>query len=71
MVLISNDDKGMQSIDIGTTKDLASEKEEIKCDNTIKQQTMITFDDVTKESIKGHNSNWPQIPDHPYRILVI
>ena len=32
---------------------------------------MINFDDVTKENIKGHNPNWPQIPDHPYRILII
>ena len=31
---------------------------------------MINFDDVTKESIKEHNTNWPQIPDHPYRMLV-
>ena len=22
--------------------------------------------DVVKENIKEHNSNWPQIPDHPY-----
>ena len=29
---------------------------------------MINFDDVTKENIKEHNS---QIPDHPYRILVL
>ena len=21
--------------------------------------------------MKGHNTNWPQIPDHPYRILII
>ena len=27
---------------------------------------MINFDDVVKENIKEHNSNWPQIPDHPY-----
>ena len=27
---------------------------------------MINFDDVTKE----HNPNQPQIPDHPYRILI-
>ena len=39
----SNDDKRMQSIDFietsayGMTKDLISEKEEIKCNNTIKQ----------------------------------
>ena len=32
---------------------------------------MINFDTVTKENIKGHNQNWPQIPDHPYRILII
>ena len=32
---------------------------------------MINFDDVTKENIKGHNPNWPQIPDHPYGILII
>ena len=32
---------------------------------------MINFDDVTKENIKKHNLNWPQIPDHPYRILTI
>ena len=32
---------------------------------------MTTFDDVTKENIKVHNANWPQIPDHPYRVLII
>ena len=31
---------------------------------------MINFDDVTKENIKEHNPNWPQIPDHPQRILI-
>ena len=25
-----------------------------------------------KESVEiNHNSNWPDIPDHPYRILII
>ena len=32
---------------------------------------MINFDDVTKEKIKENNPNWPQIPYHPYRILMI
>ena len=32
---------------------------------------MINFDDVTKEIIKEHNLNWPEIPDHPCRILII
>ena len=27
----------------------------------------MTFDEVTKENIK----KWSQIPDHPYRILII
>ena len=32
---------------------------------------MINFDDVTKENIKEHTSNWQEIPDHPYQILII
>ena len=32
---------------------------------------MINFDDVTKENIEEHNPNWPQIPDHPCRILIV
>ena len=65
----------MQSIDsietyaYGASKDLVSEKEEIKFNNTTKQ--LKNFDDVAKENIKEHNSNWQQIPDHPYRILTI
>ena len=31
---------------------------------------MINFDDATKENIKEHNPNWPQIPDHPFRMLI-
>ena len=32
---------------------------------------MIPLDNVTKENIKKHNPNWPQIPYHPYRKLII
>ena len=32
---------------------------------------MINVDDVIKEETKEHNSSWPQISDHPYRILII
>ena len=32
---------------------------------------MINFDDVIKKGTKEHNPNWPQIPDHPYRVLII
>ena len=32
---------------------------------------MVNFDDVIKEETKQHNSNLPEIPNHPYRILII
>ena len=32
---------------------------------------MINLDDYTNENITKHNPNWPYIPDHPYRILII
>ena len=32
---------------------------------------MINFDDVTEENTKEHNTNWPQFPDLPYRMLII
>ena len=32
---------------------------------------MINTDDVTKENMKEYSPNWCQIPDHPYRILII
>ena len=31
---------------------------------------MINFDDYTNENNTEHNSKWPYIPDHPYRILI-
>ena len=53
----------MQSIDLiekyayGTSKDLVSKKETIKCNNVIKQNTIIEND-----------ANFPQHPDHTYTI---
>ena len=32
---------------------------------------MISSDDYTNENKTQHNSNWPYIPDHPQRILII
>ena len=32
---------------------------------------MINFDYYTNENKTKHNPNWPYIPDHPYRILII
>ena len=32
---------------------------------------MINFDDVFGENIKEDNANWSQIPDQPYRELIV
>ena len=32
---------------------------------------MINFDSYVNENKTKHNKNWPYIPDHPYRILII
>ena len=32
---------------------------------------MINFHDYTNENKLKHNPDWPYIPDHPYRILII
>ena len=71
-----NDYTRMQSINLmeryGTSKDLVSEKEEIKCNNIIKRfKKMINFGDVTNENIKKHKLNWRKTPDYPYAILII
>ena len=49
-----------------------SDKEEIKCNNIIKQcKKTINFNDVVKENVKEDDPNRPQIYDHPNRILII
>ena len=32
---------------------------------------MFNFDYITKEYIKEHNRNWPEIPDHPCRVSIV
>ena len=32
---------------------------------------MFNFDCTTKGDIKQHNPNWSEIPDHPYKILIV
>ena len=51
-------------------RNVVNEKEEMRCNNLNKRYKMINFDDVTNEDTERHNQNWPQIPDHPYRILI-
>ena len=66
----------MQSIDsietesYETSKDLVSEKEDIKCNNIIKRYMMINFDNVTNKKVEEQNPNWPEIADHLYRIFI-
>ena len=31
---------------------------------------MFNFDYITEEDIKEHHPNWPEVPDHPYRIII-
>ena len=70
-----NDDKRIQSIDLietcayGTSKDLISEKKEIKCNNIITlYKKMMNFDDVgTKKNIP----NWPEILDYSHKISIM
>ena len=32
---------------------------------------MTNFDNYTNENKTEHNLNWPYIPDHPFRILIV
>ena len=32
---------------------------------------MINFDNYVNENKTEYNKNWPYIPDHPYRILIV
>ena len=34
-------------------------------------QMMINFDNIIKENAKMHNPNWPQILDHPCKVVII
>ena len=75
-LICSSNDKTIQLIDLietyayETSKDLVSEKEDNML-NITKQYKMTNFDDVVKERIEEANPNWSQIPDHPYRVLII
>ena len=52
-----------------TSKNLVCKKEEIKFNNN--NTNISNFDYIEKEKIGKHNPNWPQIPDHHYRLLII
>ena len=50
---------------------VAREKEEIKRNNTARKHKNDKFNNVTKKTIKTLNSILSQVPDVPYRILII
>ena len=50
------------------SKDLLSEKEEIKCNNIIKQYKRCLTLMMLQKKTKEHYLHGPQISDHPYRI---
>ena len=50
-------------------KYLLSEKQDIKCNNIIKN--WLTLMMLKNKKIKEHNLNWLQLPDHSYRIIII
>ena len=69
----ANDDKRIQSIETytyGKSENLISKK--YKLNVTIhgkkNKKNWLTLITLQKKNIKEHNPNWPQIPDHPYRI---
>ena len=53
------------------SKDLVCNKEEIKCSNLIKQYKYVSLQLYCKIKQQEHDLNWLQIPDHPYRVLII
>ena len=42
-------------------KYLVCKKENVKCNNVIKQDNIVLINYIAKEGIKEHNSNWPEI----------
>ena len=52
----------------GITTTINTRLKNTSCSQRIK---MINFDDYVNENKTEHDKNWPYIPDHPYRILII
>ena len=83
IALSSNNDKRLQTFDRITTNpygtnafnicesEMMDKKKAIPIKLYYKEIKIINFDDYTDENKINHNPNWPYIPDHPYRILII
>ena len=69
----SNDDKRLQTFDKVTMYLYRTNAIKV-CENEMLSKLkllMINFEDYTNENKTKHNPDWPYIPDHPYRILII
>ena len=73
IALSSNDDKRLQTFDRITSYPYGTSAGRVCKTRVIKQSKykMINFDEYTNENKAEHNSKWPYIPDHPYRILIV
>ena len=77
IALSAKDYKRIQPIDLidtyayGTRKDLECKKQEIKCNNIIKQYKKWLTLMILQKKTNEHNTNWLQIPDNLYRLLII
>ena len=73
IALSCNDDKRLQTYDRTHIISFWNKCWESTQNRVIKQSKykMINFDNNTNENKTEHNSNWPYIPDHPYRILIV
>ena len=75
IALNSNDDKRLQTFDRVATYPYGTNAFKV-CESKMLSKIrcnlqMINFDDYVNENGTVHNKNWPYIPDHPYRILII
>ena len=52
-------------------KNICIKKEEMKCHNIMKKYKIGWLLCCYKRKHKEHNPKWQQIPDHPYRLLII
>ena len=74
ITLGSSDDKSIYSVETytyGTIIDLVCKKEEIEWNNIMAKNKKRCYKKKKKYIIKEHNTNWPQSPDHPCRLLII
>ena len=76
--LSANDDKRLQTYDGITTYPHGTNAFKV-CEGEMLNNKifilwnikMINFDNYVNENKTKHNKNWPYIPDHPYRTLII